>query len=56
MTDEECVQKAYEEEIVQHVRDFVGLCISETPEAEDKFLSGLRIIRKARERAVELVK
>ena len=54
-TDEACVQQAYEEELTQHVKDFVGNCIDETPESDVKFLAGLKIIRAARDKALQMV-
>ena len=44
-TDESCVQQAYEEELVQHVKDYIANLIDQTPQSEDKFLAGLKVIR-----------
>ena len=42
-TDEACVQQAYQEEIKQHVNDYVANLIDGTPDAEGKFCAGPRL-------------
>lgn len=55
-TDRDFVLEAYEDAVKRQVDNFFGFCIVEDPESETRFLKGLNIIRKARDRAIELVK
>jgi hypothetical protein len=50
------VQEAYGEAVKNQVKVLFENCIDGAPDPEGKFLAGLKIIRKARERALALVK
>jgi hypothetical protein len=54
-SDAALIQGAYEDAVKNQFTTFVTNCIDEASDAEDRFLKGLKIIRKARDRAIELV-
>jgi hypothetical protein len=53
--DAELVQEAYEDAVKKQVDGFFGYCIVNDRKAEQRFLTGLDVIRKARDRAMQLV-
>jgi hypothetical protein len=53
--DQGYVEEAYKDAVKNQVATFIANCIAEDAEAEKRFTKGLNIIRKARERALELV-
>jgi len=55
-TDESLVQEAYADAVKNQVQVFIANTIDQTPDSEKKFLAGLSIIRRVRNRALELVK
>ena len=54
-TDEELVQEAYEDALKKRLGEFFDACIDNQQDAEAKFVNGLKILRDARDRALELV-
>jgi hypothetical protein len=55
-TDADYVQDAYGDAVKNQVATYITNCLSGIAEPEKKFCSGLAIIRKARNQALELVK
>ncbi len=55
-SDADLVRQAYEDAIKSEFDTLVSNYINQDSEADAKFLAGLAIIRKARDRAVELVR
>ena len=55
MTKAELVQRAYEEEFADHVRDLIAALVSEQSEPEERFLAGLKTIREGRDKALALI-
>lgn len=53
-TDPELVRDAYAEAVKKLVDVYFTNCIDQDPDPDGKFLRGLGIIRKARDRAIEL--
>lgn len=53
--DSELVRDAYAEAVKKLVDIYFTNCIDQDPDPDGKFLRGLGTIRKARDRAVELV-
>jgi len=54
-TDEELVQEAYEDALKKRLGEFFDANIDKHQDAEAKFINGLKILRDARDRALELV-
>ena len=53
--DADLVRQAYEDAVKSEVNTLIGNYINQDREADAKFLAGLAIIRKARDRALDLV-
>jgi hypothetical protein len=53
--DEELVQEAYGEALKKRLGGFFDACIDNHQDAEARFVNGLKILRDARDRALELV-
>jgi purine-nucleoside phosphorylase len=53
--DADLVRQAYEDAVRTEVGTLIGNYINQDCEADAKFLAGLAILRKARDRALELV-
>jgi hypothetical protein len=55
MSDAEVIQSAYESATSEFFRTFLVNRINESPDAEKRFLAGLKILRETRERALKLI-
>jgi len=53
--DEELVQEAYGDALKKLLGVFFDACIDNHQDAETRFVNGLKILRDARDRALELV-
>jgi hypothetical protein len=53
--DQGYIEEAYKDAVKNLFATFITNCITEDAEAEKRFTKGLNIIRKARERTLELV-
>ncbi len=54
-SDAEMIQAAYEDAVKNQMATYITNVITSAPNADDKFLKGLKIIRDAKAKALQLI-
>jgi len=55
MNDAQLVDDAYQQAVKQHVDNYIAAWIDRTPNRDEHFCAGLRDIREAKARALQLL-